>query len=84
MKKVRETPEKISVKEETAARSSRPIEREVLMKLVKEGSTKHAVKCSLTLDKRISKRKLLKQLYVNGSFTENRSAWEKELQRPCE
>ena len=36
------------------------------------------------LGKRISKRKPLTELYVNGSFTEDRGAWEKEPQRQCE
>ena len=37
----------------------------------------HAVKCGLMHGKRISKRRPVTELYVNGSSTEDRGAWEK-------
>ena len=37
----------------------------------------------VTREKRISKRKLA-VLFVNGSFTEDRTVWKRELQRHCE
>ena len=46
-KEVTKTPEEISVREEAAARSSRPVERKVLMTQVRKARAEHAVKCIL-------------------------------------
>ena len=43
------------------------------------GEPQHAVKCSFILGKR-----LLTDLYVNGSKTEGRGTWEKKPQRHLE
>ena len=70
--------------EGTAARSSRPIEREALMQQARKARAEHAVKCKLMLGKRISKKKkLLTELYANGSSIEDGGAWETESQRHC-
>ena len=50
----------------------------------KRARADHAVKCSLMPGKKIPKRKPLDVLYVNGSFTEDREEWKKELQRHCD
>ena len=41
------------------------------------------MECSLLLGKRTPKRPLT-ELYVNGSFTVDRGAWERGLQRHCD
>ena len=48
-----------------------------------ESSVDHAMKSSLMPGK-LQKRKTLTELYVNGSFAEDREAWKKELQRHCD
>ena len=60
---------------EGAARSTRPIERKLLKKKARNARADHDVKCSLMTGK-LPKRKPLTELYVNGSFTEDREAWE--------
>ena len=66
---------------ERAARSSRPIESKVLKQQARKAMAEHAVKCSLMPSKGIPKERPLAEHYVNGSFTEHRGAWEKDLQR---
>ena len=60
--------------------SARPIERKVLRKHARKARANHAVKCSLSRGK-IPKRQPLTELYVNDSFTQDRDACKKELQR---
>ena len=52
---------------------------------MKEGAAarEHAMKCRLLLGKRMPKRQPLTELYLNGIFTEDRVAWDKEPQRHC-
>ena len=73
-KEVGKTPKEDTVREAAAARSSRPTERKVLME---QARAEHAVKCGLMHGKRISKRRPVTELYVHGSSTEDRGAWEK-------
>ena len=41
--------------------------------------------CELQLDAgKILERKPLTELFVDGTFTEDREAWKKELQRHCD
>ena len=79
-KDVRETLEEVTVKEGAPARSARPIDRNVLRKQARKARADHVVKCSL-LPRKIPKGKPLTELYVNDSFTQDRDAWKKELQR---
>ena len=76
-KEVRKTPEEDTVREAAAARSSRPTEGKVLTEQARKARAEHAVKCGLMHGKRISKRRPVTELYVNGSSTEDRGAWEK-------
>ena len=63
--------------EVAAARSSKPIERRVLVKQARKARAEFSVTCSLMLGKRISKRKPLTELYVNVIFTEDRRLGER-------
>ena len=65
-------PPTVTLGEEAAARWSHPTERNVLRNQAKRARTEHPVRCSLTLWKRKTKRKHLKELFVNGEFTANR------------
>ena len=64
-----------------AARCSRPMERKVLRMQVRRAKSEDAVKCSLLPGRKKPKRKPLTEVYVDGCFTEDRSAWDQELQR---
>ena len=49
----------------------------------KRARAEHDVICSLMLDKRRPTRRPLTELCINGSSTEDRRAWEPEVQRHC-
>ena len=63
----------------TSLRSNRRFAFKNLVKTKAE----HAGKYSLMPGKRILQRKPLTELYVNGSFMEDKGAREKELQKHC-
>ena len=76
-KEVGNTPKEDAVREAAAVRSSRPTDRKVVMEQARKAKAEHAVKCGLMHGKRISKRRPVTELCVNGSSTEDRGAWEK-------
>ena len=69
--------------EKAVARSLRPDERRVLRRQARKARAAHLVKCSLALGHRRVLRKPLKELHINGEFSENREDWRKELERHC-
>ena len=77
-------PENVRSREEAAARCTKKIWRRVLKKQARKAKAEHLVKGCLEPGKKKVRRKLLTELYVKGSFTEDREEWQKELQRHCE
>ena len=76
---MQKNPDDVIHLEKTAAKSEMPIERTVLRGQARQA---RASGC-LMPKKRMSKRKLLKYLCEDGSFTEHRAVWSEELQRHC-
>ena len=68
--------------ERAVTRSLRPDERRVLRRQAGKARAAHLVKCRLALGQRRVLRKPLRELHINGGFSENREDWRKELQRP--
>ena len=65
--------------------NKRPIERKVFRVQARQARARDAVKCNLRSGKRMSKKKKPPtELYVEGTFTEDRAVRTEELQRPCE
>ena len=62
---------------------TRPTERKVLRRQAKKPRPDIAVKCRLMRGNVLANRKPLKELHVEGSFTEDRAVWKEELQRHC-
>ena len=71
-------------REEAAARCTNKIKRRVLKKQARKARAEHLVKYFLESGNTKVRRKPLTELYVKGSFTEERGEWQKELQRHCE
>ena len=78
----RRVPTKIVAQEKAATRSLRPVERRVLRRQARKARAANLVKCSLAPGWRRVLGKPLKELYINGEFSENREDWRKELERP--
>ena len=80
---LRRVPTKIEAQERAATRSLRPVERRVLRRQARKARAAHLVKSSLAPGWRRVLRKPLKELYIDGEFSENREDWRKELERHC-
>ena len=78
------TLENVRLREEAGARCTAKIKRIVLRRQARKARAEHLIRCSLVPVKKKAKRKPLTELYVKGHFTEDRSEWQKELQRHCE
>ena len=78
------TPENVRSREEAAARCTNKIKRRVLKKQARKARAEQLVKGCLEPGKKKVKSKPLTELYVKGSFTEDRGEWQKEQQRHCE
>ena len=64
---------------------SRPIERRILRESgKKKARAEHLVRCSVMPEKKKIRRKLLKELFIDGNLSENRADVKKELQKHCE
>ena len=83
-KEMMKTPENVRLREGAVARCTAEIKRSVLRRQARKARAEHLVKCSLVPGKKKAKRRPMTELYVNGPFTEDRSEWQKELQRHCE
>ena len=81
---IQSTPENVRFREEAAARCTKKIWRRVLKKQARKARAEHLVRGCLEPGKKKVRRKPLTELYVKGSFTEDREEWQKELQRHCE
>ena len=79
---MRQTPEDVKIREEAAARCKRVMERRVLSKQARRVRA-HLVKCSMVSGRKKNRRKALLELFVDGTFTDNREEWQKELKRHC-
>ena len=79
---MRQTPEDVKIREEAAARCKRVMERRVLSKQARRARA-HLVKCSMESGRKKNRRKALLELFVDGTFTDNREEWQKELKRHC-
>ena len=77
-----QTLENVRIREEAAARCTEVIKRRGLKKQARKARAEHLVWCSLAPGKR--KESHQSKLYANGSFTEDREEWQRELQRHCE
>ena len=77
---MRQTPEDVKIREEAAARCKRVMERRVLSKQARRARA-HLVKCSMESGRKKNRRKALLELFVDGTFTDNREEWQKELKR---
>ena len=76
-KEVMRTPKPVTLKQEAAARCTRPIDRKVLRNQARRARADHAVKCSLMPGKKIPKE----NPRLSCTY---RAEWKKELQRHCE
>ena len=83
-KELMRTPENVRLREEAAARFTAQMKRKVLRRQARKARAEHLVRCSLGQGKKKARRKPLTELYVKGHVTEDRTEWQKELQRHCE
>ena len=70
--------------ERAVARSLRPDERRVLRRQARKARAAHLEKCSLPLGQRRILRKPLKELHINGEFSENRRTGGRNWRDPLE
>ena len=83
-KELLRTPENVRLREEAAARCTAKIKWRVLRRQARKARAEHLIRCNLVPVKKKANRKPLTELYVKGHFTEDRTEWQKELQRHCE